>query len=367
MERAYNDIIAECRRFARREIAPLALEMDLAPDPVGLDGVWQKSHALDLPVLLIPERFGGVGYPALCAALILDTLASACAGIASVFAIHLAASAAVGKTENSEVLDYFSGDSLRPASIILPDPLDAPNLKLSQTENDITLSGESSIAGNAQLAHLFIVLDDHAQLSRRKPLYAALYRDLTGLDVTDPLDLPGLKVNSFAKLRFSDVAIKPEWLLNEAAQGIDLASAVRDIYCGFIAAMAMGVSRKALEMAVSYAKARYQYGKKIIHHQEIQRLLGGMQMKLEIGTAGYMNLFDAKAINLSYFPADARLVKAFCTDAAMEIVMDAVQIHGGYGYMHEYGLEKMMRDVKMLQLLGGQNPYQQIRAVAETL
>jgi len=363
--RAYNDIIAECRRFARKEIAPVSLEMDLVPDPAGLDAIWRKSHALDLPVLLIPERCGGVGYPVLCAALILDTLASACAGIASVFAIHLAASAAAGKTANKELLDYFSGDSVQPASLILPDVLNGSNLKLSQAESGTTLSGESSIAGNAKFAHLFILLDDAA--AGAEPLYAALPRDLPGLDVTDPLDLPGLKANSFAKIRFSDMEIKAERMLNKAAQGIEPAAAARDAYYGFIAAMAMGVARKALEMAVSYAKARYQYGQKIIHHQEIQRLLGDMQMKLGMGTAGYINLFDAKAINLSYFPADARLVKAFCTDAAMEIVMDAIQIHGGYGYMHEYGLEKMMRDVKMLQLLGGQNPYQQIRVMAEAL
>jgi alkylation response protein AidB-like acyl-CoA dehydrogenase len=127
----------------------------------------------------------------------------------------------------------------------------------------------------------------------------------------------------------------------------------------------MGAARCAYQKALAYAKERYQYGKIIILHPEIQRMLGNMLMKLDIGTSGYIQLLSDK--KTPFLPSDACLVKAFCTDAALEIVIDAIQIHGGYGYMHEYGVEKIMRDTKVLGLLGESNPRLQIRAIAKDL
>ena len=361
----YNNIISECRRFAKKEIQPVALDMDLAPDPAQMQLIWEKSHALDLPMLLIPESFGGAGYPDLCAALVLDTLASVCAGTASVFACHFAASAAARTIGNGEVIDHFSSNTNTPATIVFPDEMDEASLKMIQSGSDAILSGESSPAGNSQISKIFVVHTLNTQLGPGSP-FLMVPADLPGLEIGSPLDLPGLKANSFAKIRFQDTAINDKALKDQKPAGGIIASPI-NAYYGFIAAMAMGVARKALELATAYAGERYQYGQKIICHQEIQRMLGAMQMKLGLGTAGYINLFESSTIRLSHFPADARLVKAFCTDAAMEITMDAIQIHGGYGYMHEYGLEKMMRDVKILQLIGGQTPCHHIRIVAEGL
>lgn len=364
--REYNEIIAECRRFAKKEIQPLALDMDLVPAPETLETLWQKSHALDLPVLLVPERFGGIGYPELCAALVLDVLASECAGVASVFAHHFTASIAACITNNKKFLGYFTGEPSLPAAILFPDEMGESRLNLHQKSGGIVISGESGIAGNAKIADAFFGIIPNGA-PEKDPVWVRVPKDLPGVERNDPLQLPGLKANCFAKVRFTDVFIEKDWIVEGLKVAGGLMDSVQNAYYGFIAAMAMGVSRKALETSFSYARQRYQYGKRIIYHQEIQRMLGAMQMKLGLGTAAYMNLFDSKKINFSYFPADARLVKAFCTDAAMEVVMDAIQIHGGYGYMHEYGLEKMMRDVKILQLLGGQNPSHQIRVVAEAL
>jgi acyl-CoA dehydrogenase len=129
----------------------------------------------------------------------------------------------------------------------------------------------------------------------------------------------------------------------------------------------MGSARTAYKKAFAYAGERYQYGKIINRHQEIQRMLGGMLMRLAVGTSGYTRLYDDEKLNLPFSSADPMLAKAFCTDAALEIILDAVQIHGGYGYMHEYGLEKIMRDIKVLQLLGGSNPYHHVRIIEEMI
>jgi alkylation response protein AidB-like acyl-CoA dehydrogenase len=328
-----------------------------------VQAIWRKSLALDLPVLLVPEAYGGVGHSDLAAALVLDILASACAGVASVFACHFAATAAARESGTSELNAYFSEDTDFPAAIVFPEEMEETPLKMIQRGSDVILSGQSTPAGNAAMAGMFLVCA-YGNESPGNISLCSVPHGLPGVEIDTPLDLPGLKVNKFAKIRFQNAAIADGSLAAKLSRGDGPVDPPRKAYYGFIAAMAMGVARKAMDLAVAYAKERYQYGRKIIGHQEIQRMLGAMKMKLGIGTAGYLRLFDADHINLPHFPADARLVKAFCSDMAMEIVMDAIQIHGGYGYMHEYGLEKMMRDVKILQLMGGRNPHHQLRVIA---
>ena len=96
-------------------------------------------------------------------------------------------------------------------------------------------------------------------------------------------------------------------------------------------------------------------------------MLGNMRLKLNAGAAAYQQVFEDKKWKLPFKASDAPLAKAFCTDAALEIVLDAIQIHGGYGYMHEFGIEKMMRDIKVLQLTGGTNPFLQVKHIADSL
>jgi len=96
-------------------------------------------------------------------------------------------------------------------------------------------------------------------------------------------------------------------------------------------------------------------------------MLGDMSTKLDAGTAAYQQALDDQNQKKSLTTADAVPAKIFCTDAAMEIALDAVQIHGGYGYMHEYGIEKIMRDIKVLQLLGGSNPFLKVRHISGKL
>jgi len=131
--------------------------------------------------------------------------------------------------------------------------------------------------------------------------------------------------------------------------------------------MAMGTARSAYQKARAYATERFQFGKMIINHQEIQRLLGNMLAKLNVGTVLCTQLFAQESLNLRYSTPDISLAKTFCTDAALEIVLDAIQIHGGYGYMHEYGVEKIMRDNKVLQLMGGSSPLLHRQAIARNL
>ena len=176
--------------------------------------------------------------------------------------------------------------------------------------------------------------------------------------------LPGLKVNPFGTIVFKDMEIKEEALLGERGRGTAILEKTEKLFYSYIAAAAIGTARCAFLKAQAYAQERFQYGKIIIHHQEIQRMLGAMVMKLSIGTAAYTRVFEQDGLRLPASFPDAGLAKVYCTDSALEIAIDAIQVHGGYGYMHEYGVEKIMRDSKVLQLIGGSSPSVLISTVA---
>jgi alkylation response protein AidB-like acyl-CoA dehydrogenase len=124
---------------------------------------------------------------------------------------------------------------------------------------------------------------------------------------------------------------------------------------GFLAAIAIGTARSAHAAAYRYAQERFQFGKLLIEHHEIRRMLFNMITKMDAGTACYLQALSGDRPDVHLPGGGCDTAKIFCTDAALEIAIDAIQIHGGYGYMKETGLEKIMRDAKMLQLLGGSN------------
>jgi alkylation response protein AidB-like acyl-CoA dehydrogenase len=362
----YNEIINECRKFAKNEIGDHALEADLAADSSWVKGLWSKSVQLDIPSLLLPEDYDGAGYSTFCCALVLDAIASECAGVASVFAHHFAACIPLIESDMSHRQHYITqiagGDA--PVSVIFPSDVEEKNIVLEQKNGRLLLSGTSLLTGNSDASGLFCVFAGNPENDKALTC-AFIEKNTSGVSMGEDARLPGLKVNPFRRITFENVEIAPNAVVGERGNGLNLMKKAQAAFFGFIAAIAMGSARTAYKKAFAYAGERYQYGKLIIQHQEIQRMLGNMLMKLAIGTSGYTRLYNEEKLNLPFSSADPMLVKAFCTDAALEIILDAIQIHGGYGYMHEYGLEKIMRDIKVLQLLGGSNPYHHVRVIAE--
>jgi butyryl-CoA dehydrogenase len=368
----YNEIISECRRFARNEIRPEALEKDLNHDPEWALGLWLKSHELDIPGLLLPENYNGPGYPELCGAYVLDALAMECAGVASIFAHHFAACLPLSCINDSlsgnikKLWDAKNAETKAIATVIFPNDLDDQTISIRPDADGFIINGKSALTTNADLADLFFVYIPEGT-SNENITCAMIDNHASGIHIDEQAVLSGLKATTFEEVMFDEVRIKSDAIIATGKKGRALFDWFLNAYFGFVAAMAMGTARTAFAKALTYAKQRYQFGKNIILHEEIQRLLGNMKMKIDMGTAGYVQVFNTERVSLPGVSADGRLAKAYCTQAALEIVQDAIQITGGYGYMHEYGLEKIMRDVKILQLLGGRNPYHHIQVISEEL
>ncbi len=361
-----HDIIRECGKFARNEIRPCALDLDLDPDKERIASIWHKSRQMDLPGLLVPESFGGGGMDGLCAAMVLDCLAAECAGTALLFAQHFSACAALAAAadEKKELLFPKLADTDKTgimASVCLPADLSENRL----TATGDSVDGISSSMGNAELAASILAF---AQRTEEPPEWLALWMDQStpGVSTGNPLHLPGLKAVAFAPLVCRQVDLSDVILLGRGKVAEHMLSAAHRAFYGFVSATAMGCARTGLLQADQYARQRYQFGRIIIHHPEIQRMLGAMQMKLTAGTAAYLDLFNETGIRPAFHAPSAALTKAFCTEAALEMILDAIQIHGGYGYMHEYGLEKRMRDIKVLGVMGEVNPYLQVSQVVGT-
>ncbi len=359
-----HDIMKECGKFARNEIRPCALDLDLDPDKERIASIWHKSREMDLPGLLVPESFGGGDMDGLCAAMVLDCLAAECAGTAIHFAQHFSACAALAAAadEKKELLFQKLADTDKTgimASICLP--ADLSENRLTVTED--ILEGVSPPMGTAELAGGMIAF---AQTTEEPPECLALWIDQStpGVSTGKPLHLPGLKAVAFAPLACRQVDLKEVITLGRGKAAEHMLSAAHRAFYGLVSATAMGCARTGILQADQYARQRYQFGRIIIDHPEIRRMIGAMQMKLTAGTAAYLDLFNETGIRPAFHAPSAALTKAFCTETALEIILDAIQIHGGYGYMHEYGLEKRMRDIKVLGLMGEVNPYLQVRHVA---
>ena len=364
-----NEIIEVSKKFAVKEMHPGFLAADLESDTEWANTVLFRSREIGLPGLIIPEEFSGVGQSALCGALVIDALASECAGLASIIAYHFAGclplSLAGGTIKERALKPLANSDSeaLAIATLISPSLQEPGSLQLVERKGELRLSGTSPAVGNTTFAtHVVVFIEEDENKGEFTGI--VVEKGTPGMTIGDSLGLPGLKVNPFAPLIFDDVEIDEEAIIGERGNGKAILEKTRNLLNSFIASAAIGTARSAYLKAHTYAQERFQYGKFIIHHEEIQRMLGAMRLKLSVGTAAYTRLFDQDPLNLPASLPDAGLAKVYCTESALEIALDAIQVHGGYGYMHEYGVEKIMRDVKVLQLIGGSGPKVLISSIA---
>ncbi|HWP32419.1 MAG TPA: acyl-CoA dehydrogenase family protein, partial [Solirubrobacterales bacterium] len=191
-------------------------------------------------------------------------------------------------------------------------------------------------------------------------------RDTPGVSVMKKEDKLGQRASDTAQIQFDDVEIPEEYLLGEENHGFRLAMMTLDRTRPGVAAMAVGIARAAFEFASEYAKERVQFGVPIAMHQAIQFMIADMATKVEAArllTWQSASLLDQGKRN-TLVSSEA---KRFAADSAMEITVDAVQVYGGYGFIKEYPVEKLMRDAKIMQLYEGTSQIQRLVIAREVL
>ena len=191
-------------------------------------------------------------------------------------------------------------------------------------------------------------------------------RELDGVSVDKKEDKLGQRASDTAMISFSDVEIPAEYLIGEENKGFKLAMMTLDRTRPGVAAMAVGIANAAFEFARDYAKERVQFGVPIAMHQAIQFMIADMATKVEASRL----LVWKSAVELDQGKRNTLIsshAKRFAADTAMEVTVDAVQVYGGYGFIKEYPVEKLMRDAKIMQLYEGTSQIQRLVIAREVL
>ncbi len=354
-----------CRQIAEEKIKPVRAKYDETQDfPWEIVEVFARS---DLFGLFIPQEYGGLGGGILEMVIATEELSRVCGGIALAFAATALATFPIllfGSEEQKRkyLPDIAKGKKL--AAFALTEPgagSDAGAVRTTaKREGDgWLLNGTKQWITNGGEAEIYTVIAA-TDLSRgARGLSAFIVEKGTeGFSFGKKEDKMGIRGSATRELSFQDCLIPRENLLGKEGQGFLIAMRTFDQSRPGVAAQAVGIAQGAMEEAIVYAQEREQFGKPIASFQGIQFMLADMATQIEAARAltyAVARLIDRGAKKVARASAMAKL---FASDVAMKVTTDAVQILGGYGYMKDYPVEKMMRDAKITQIYEGTNQIQ---------
>ncbi len=354
------------RRFAREEIVPVAARHD--EEQTFPEAVARKAWELGLMNLEVPREFGGLGLGVLDACLVLEELNYGCAGITNVCAANGLAAHPVLLAGTPEQQKRYLGQLTSEfsfAAFCITEPgagSDVAGLSTTyrRVGDTFVLNGTKHFISNGSVAHWYVVFATVDRKLRHQGISAfVLPADLPGITKHRMKNKLGQRAADTAEIVFEDVAVPANALLGCEGDGFKIAMRTFDRSRPEIGAIAIGISQRALDEATRYAKERQQFGQSIAQFQAVQFMLADMAIEVEA-----MRLLTHKAAWMIDQGAPASIVssyaKAFGADHAMRITTDAVQIFGGYGYMKEYPVEKLMRDAKLLQIYEGTSQVQRV-------
>lgn len=350
--------------FAKKEIAPIALELDKVGEfPWEL---YRKVVDIGLHCVPAPEEYGGPGLDTLAGVLIIEQLAKGCAGFADIIASNgLGAYPVLLSGTEEQKKNFFD--------IVVPGGLDGfcltePNAGSDASAiattavrdgDEYVLNGNKIFITNGSVASVYTVIASVDRSKGIKGLCAFLVeRDRPGVSSGKHEDKMGIRCADTAEVIFDNVRIPASHLIGKEGEGFKIAMRALDIGRTICAAMSLGLAQSAMEHAVEYSKQRVQFGQPICENQGIQFILADMAIEIEAArqlTYYAAFLRDTNAPNASKL---ASMCKCFSSDIAMKVTTDAVQVFGGYGFIKEYPVEKLMRDAKIFQIFEGSNQIQ---------
>jgi len=361
------------RKFARTEMLPKAAECDRAgrfPSEI-----YRKAWELGLMNLNIPTEYGGSGLGLVDQCLIVEELARACAGMTtSIIANCLALEPIVlGGTpeQRTRFLTPFCG-SYNLASFCLTEPSggsDAGSLKTrARRDGDqYVLDGEKCFITNGPHASLYTVFATIDPTLRHKGITAFVVpRTAEGVLPGKDEEKMGHRASSTSTIRFEGVRVPAADRLGADGDGFNVAMRTLDQTRTPIGALSTGIAQAALDYASAYALKRQTFGKAIAEHQAIQIKLANMAQ--DVHAARLLTWEAAWTIDHGQRGSlQSSIAKCFASDAAMRVADEAIQIFGGYGYMKDYPVEKLLRDAKLAQIYEGANEIQRIVIAREHL
>jgi len=364
-------LVETVRTLARGRIAPDAARVDKhAEFPWGAVELLRENGVF---ALCFGEEHGGTGTGTLTFLRAVEELSYADATVGLVLAVQSLGAAAIQLAGSAEQRERYlprwaSGEWI--SAYALTEAGAGSDAKAMRTTarrdgDDWVIDGSKRFITNAGVAHTYVVF------ARTGDEISAFMveQDAPGFSVARIEPKMGIKGSTTGELVFDGCRVPAGALVGEEGSGFRLAMRVLDRSRPGIGAQALGIAQAALDYAVGYARERETFGRPIAQHQGIQFMLADMAVKVE---AARGLLYDVgtmldEGVDGSELTRAAAMAKLACSDCAMDVTTDAVQILGGYGYIEEYPVERMMRDAKITQIYEGTNQIQRLVIARELL
>jgi alkylation response protein AidB-like acyl-CoA dehydrogenase len=364
------------RTLARERVAPRAAEIDKTAEfPWDMVELFREHELFGI---LYDEEYGGLGASALMALVAVEELSKVCATTGLILAVQELGSLGLKLAGTDEQKERYlprlaSGEWL--CAYALTEPGSGSDSAAMRTQarrqgDEYVLTGSKRFITNAGVANLYTVFAKTDPEAGHPGISAFLVESTSpGFEVGRIEPKMGIKGSTTGEIFFNECRLPADNLLGEEGEGFPIAMRVLDRSRPGIGAQGLGLAQGATDYALEYARSRETMGRPIAQHQLIAAKLADMETRCEAARGllykvGLMIDEDAPDDELTKLSAMAKL---FCTDVAMEVTTEAVQILGGYGYMQEYPVERMMRDAKITQIYEGTNEIQRIVIAREML
>jgi acyl-CoA dehydrogenase len=367
-----KDLRELAHAFAEKDIRKVAWEYDR-------DGTWpqdiiEKAWEIGLMNTHVPEEYGGPGLDYLSGCLIEEEFGWGCSGIGTSLEANGLAASPVLLGGSDEIKKKYLGmltEAPKLASFCLTEPdagSDVSGMKTTATKkgDKYVINGSKCFITNGGYADWFTVYAKTDRDAGHRGISAFVVPKDDTVTVDKKEDKLGQRASNTATITFNETEVPADHLLGEENKGFKLAMMTLDRTRPGVAAMAVGIGRAAFEFAAAYSKERVQFGVPIAMHQAVAFLIADMATKVEAArlltwqSAALLDQGIRNTLACSH-------AKRFAADSAMEITVDAVQVYGGYGFIKEYPVEKLMRDAKIMQLYEGTSQIQRLVIAKEVL
>jgi len=356
------------RDFAEKEIAPYAAKWD--EEAHFPREVFRKMGELGLLGLPFPESYGGAGGDTVSYAIAVEEIGRACGGTGLSYAAAVSLGASpiyyFGTEEQKQtwLVPMAKGETLGAFGLTEPNAgSDAGGTRTTAVldGDEYVINGEKCWITNAQYARQVIVTAVTGKDARGKNIITALIvpTDSPGFTIRSNYDKMGVRASNTCELVFENVRVPKENVLGDPQKGFKQFLYTLDGGRISIAALAVGIAQAAFEKALQYAKERVQFGQSISKFQAIQFKLADMAMEIELARNMVYKAAWLKDQGKP-FTKEASFAKLFASEMGFRVCNQAIQIHGGYGYMKEYGVERHLRDIKLMEIGEGTSEIQRL-------
>jgi alkylation response protein AidB-like acyl-CoA dehydrogenase len=372
-QREIRDLV---RQLARERIAPRAAEIDEKHEfPWDVVELFREHELFGL---FFDEEFGGTGTGTLLSLVVIEEVSKVCATSGLILAVQELGSLGLKLAGSQEQKERYlpklaSGEWLCAYALTESGSgSDSAAMRMTARRDGdaYVLNGSKRFITNAGVAQLYTVFAKTDPDAGHDGISAFVVEgDSTGFEVARVEPKMGIKGSTTGELVFEECRVPADNLLGEEGEGFKVAMRILDRSRPGVAAQGLGIAQGATDYALEYAKTRETMGKPIGEHQLVAAMLADMETKCEAARGLLYKFGQAvdEGVGGPELTKLSAMTKLYCTDVAMDVTTDAVQVLGGYGYIQEYPLERMMRDAKITQIYEGTNQIQRLVIAREML